>query len=279
MLCRNKERGEKAKDDIISTSGNDNIFLHVVDVSEPSSIIQFVEDWYAVDDIKPVHCLVNNAGVLLNEKNTNSEGIESTFATNLLGGYILTQLMMPSMAICANNKEQSRVINVSSGGMYTKRMELDNIENYPHPNYDGVDAYANTKRCQAYLNETWAKMYKNKSIHFYAMHPGWSATPGVATSLPSFNDKLGDKLRTPEQGADTIVWLAVSSKEPSPKLESGLYYFDRAPVETHFMGAGTQSTEEEINHLWEILDNHYKSKLDKISPKLETILDDFYKKQ
>merc|ERR1712232_1107877 len=102
-----------------------------------------------------------------------------------------------------------------------------------------------------------------------------SATPGVAKSLPTFNDKLGDKLRSSEQGADTILWLAVSPKEPTPKLESGLFYFDREATNTHFTGAGTQSTEQEIKQLWDVLDKHYNHYIkDNISAKLNTILDE-----
>ena len=62
--------------------------------------------------------LVNNAGVLLNDKKLNSKGIEVTFATNLLGGYILTELMAPILISSGNQDNPSRVITVSSGGMF-----------------------------------------------------------------------------------------------------------------------------------------------------------------
>jgi len=226
MLCRNEERGNKAKDEISEKANSNSVYLHIVDISEPSSITDFVNQWYEED--KAVHCLVNNAGVLLNEKQTNSQGYETTYATNLQGCYILTELMLPALVSGATKETPARVVTVSSGGMYTKKLELDNIETYPHQNFDGVDAYANTKRAQIYLSEQWAKKYSEKHpIHFYCMHPGWAATPGVEKSLPSFSERLADRLRSPEEGADTIVWLSVANSDPSPLRETGQFYFDR----------------------------------------------------
>ena len=69
----------------------------------------------------PVHVLINNAGVLLNEKKTNSSGLETTFATNLLGGFLLTEMMMPILVSSGKESDPARVITVSSGGMFVCR--------------------------------------------------------------------------------------------------------------------------------------------------------------
>ena len=108
-------------------------------------------------------------------------------------------------------------------------MDLDGIEHYKGEEFDGTDAYANTKRAQVYLTELWAKRYSNVNpVNFYSMHPGWARTPGTQKSLPPLFDKLN--LREPAQGADTGVWLSVADKA-SIKQETGLFYFDREPVE------------------------------------------------
>eukprot|EP01018_Ginkgo_biloba_P015830 Gb_22748 [translate_table: standard] len=96
------------------------------------------------------------------------------------------------------------------------------------------------------LTEKWAELYGDRGIGFYSMHPGWAATPGVAKSLPSFSKALEGKLRTPEEGADTVVWLAL---QPKDKLHSGSFYFDRAEATKHLALAGTGYSADQINSI------------------------------
>jgi hypothetical protein len=81
------------------------------------------------------------------------------------------------------------------------------------------------------------------------MHPGWADTPGVASSLPGFRAVTRRLLRTPEQGADTITWLAAS---PEAARTSGVFWLDREPHVTHVF-PGTVPTPEERRQLWEAL--------------------------
>jgi NAD(P)-dependent dehydrogenase (short-subunit alcohol dehydrogenase family) len=91
--------------------------------------------------------------------------------------------------------------------------------------YDGVTAYARAKRVQVALNGEWARRYPEGPI-FSAMHPGWADTPGVQHSLPRFRRLTAPILRTPEQGVDTVLWLA------SHDVPSGLFWLDRTPRST-----------------------------------------------
>jgi NAD(P)-dependent dehydrogenase (short-subunit alcohol dehydrogenase family) len=91
--------------------------------------------------------------------------------------------------------------------------------------YDGVTAYARAKRAQVALNAEWARRHPDSPV-FSAMHPGWADTPGVQQSLPGFRRVTRPILRTPEQGADTILWLAGS------EVASGLFWLDRKPRST-----------------------------------------------
>lgn len=100
------------------------------------------------------------------------------------------------------------------------------------------------------LTENWAEMYKDKGISFYSMHPGWAETPGVANSLPDFNKSLSGKLRTSEEGADTVIWLALQPKE---KLTPGAFYFDRAEAPKHLMFSATRGSHSLINNIVEDL--------------------------
>ncbi|KAK8597348.1 hypothetical protein V6N13_001961 [Hibiscus sabdariffa] len=243
MVCRNKERGETALSKIQSSTGNPNVHLEICDISSISEIKSFASRFSSMDI--PVHVLVNNAGLLENKRVTTSEGFELNFAVNVLGTYAITELMLP---LLEKASPDARVITVSSGGMYTSPLTSD--LQFSNGQFDGVTQYGRNKRVQVALTEKWAEMYKNKGIEFYSMHPGWAETPGVATSLPDFNKLLSGKLRTSEEGADTVIWLALQPKE---KLVSGGFYFDRAEAPKHLKFVGTSQSHGIIDSIVDTL--------------------------
>lgn len=191
-----------------------------------------------------IDVLVNNVGVLLPARQSTSEGLEATFATNLAGHFLLTNLLLPRLAAGS----PGRVINVSSGGMYSERIKPDDLQFEERP-YSGTAAYSSSKRAQVILTEMWARRFPKHEVVFHAMHPGWARTAGVAQSLPTFNRVMKPLLRTPAQGADTIVWLAAADE---PTLTTGKFWFDRAEAPTHLI-KGTRETAEDRARLWERL--------------------------
>ncbi|KAI3961646.1 hypothetical protein MKW92_019538 [Papaver armeniacum] len=232
MVCRNKERGEAAVSKVQSATGNQNVYLEVCDLSSISDIKSCASRFYSKE--QPVHILVNNAGLIDNNRTTTPEGLEMNFAVNVAGTFCITELMLP---LLEKATPDARVITVSSGGMYTSPLTAD--LQFSESKFDGVLQYARNKRVQVALTEKWAELHKNKGIGFYSMHPGWAETPGVAQSLPDFSERMSGKLRTSEEGADTIVWLALQPKE---KLVSGSFYFDRAEAPKHLPFAGTSGS-------------------------------------
>eukprot|EP00091_Calanus_sinicus_P008879 TRINITY_DN21149_c0_g1_i1.p2 TRINITY_DN21149_c0_g1~~TRINITY_DN21149_c0_g1_i1.p2 ORF type:complete len:109 (-),score=32.47 TRINITY_DN21149_c0_g1_i1:51-377(-) len=88
---------------------------------------------------------------------------------------------------------------------------------------------------------------EHTEVHFSVMHPGWADTPAVRNSMPDFYEKMKDKLRTVEQGADTVVWLAVA-KDPVTK-PSGLFWQDRSSVSTHLPLAWSRTSRQEEDRL------------------------------
>ncbi|KAJ3686565.1 hypothetical protein LUZ61_015729 [Rhynchospora tenuis] len=241
MVCRNKERGEAAQSQIQSNTGNPNIHLEICDLSSVKDIRTFVSQFSSND--KPLHVLVNNAGILENNRVITPEGLELNFAVNVAGTYTMTELLMP---LLEKSSPDARVITVSSGGMYTSPL-TKNLQ-FSENNFDGSLQYARNKRLQVALTEKWAEKYSNKGIGFYSMHPGWAETPGVAKSLPGFSEKLQGKLRTREEGADTAIWLALQPKE---KLVSGSFYFDRAEAPKHLLFSGTAGSHSNIDSIIE----------------------------
>lgn len=195
-------------------------------------------------ELDRIDVLINNVGVLLPEREITDEGLEKTFATNLAGHFLLTNLLASKLI----ESEPARVVNVTSGGMYSERIRPDDLQ-FETGSYTGTASYARTKRGQVILTELWAERLRDAGVVVHSMHPGWAKTAGVATSLPLFNKLMNPLLRTPEQGADTIVWLASS---PEVAESTGTFWFDRRVAPTHILES-TREGETDRKELWDRL--------------------------
>ncbi len=192
-----------------------------------------------------IDVLVHNAGALSNERHTSPDGIELTVASQVVGPFLLTALLLPALRAAV----PARVITMSSGGMYASNLEVERLE-MTDADYKGAEQYARAKRAQVTLNEMWADRFAASGIVFQAMHPGWADTPGVAASLPVFRNVVGPLLRTPEQGADTLVWLAADEGEPL--AETGCFWLDRRRRSIHRLPTTRRSdTAARRRALWE----------------------------
>jgi hypothetical protein len=132
--------------------------------------------------------------------------------------------------------------------MYTQKIQVDDLQSQSG-SYSGAVAYARAKRGLMILTEEWARRWAQDGIVVNAMHPGWADTPGVVTSLPEFHRITGRVLRTPEEGADTIVWLAAATE--AGKV-SGEFWLDRRP-HLKYVLPGTRETLAERSRLLEAL--------------------------
>ena len=216
MLCRDPARGAEARDAVARECGGERVHLAIVDMSSLASIRRFARDFPR----SHVDVLVHNAGVLPHEKKLTDDGVELTFATSVLGPFLMTGLLLERLS----RSSDARVIFVASGGLYAQRLDLALLD-VEAASFDGVRAYANAKRAQAILAHVLADRYRGAApITFASMHPGWADTTAVRTSLPKFHKTMEKVLRTAEQGADTVVWLAASQR---PKGTNGKFWFDR----------------------------------------------------
>jgi NAD(P)-dependent dehydrogenase (short-subunit alcohol dehydrogenase family) len=239
LLARNEERGARVRDEIASATGNDDVRVCLCDVSDLDDVRAFDARFAGAEPRLDV--LVNNAGVMPAERRLTPQGNELTFATNVLGPFLLTNLLTPLLVASA----PARVINVSSGGMYTQRLDVDDLQSAAGA-FDGTKAYARTKRAQVVLTEIWAQRLAGTGVVVHAMHPGWADTPGIVTSLPRFHRLAGPLLRTPEEGADTIVWLGAADE---PERSSGGFWHDRRRRPTHRV-PWTKESPAERERLW-----------------------------
>lgn len=245
MIARTEHKLLKAMHTIKSINPNCKLQACVVDLSEPKQIYDFCK---TLQNNK-VDILINNAGILIHKKEFNSLGVEKTWAVNVVAPHLLTRELLSSLG----RSDDARVINVSSAGMYVKALKLEDL-NYEKTKFDGIDAYANSKRAEVILNKMWADQVVDKNITFNSMHPGWVNTQGVQVALPKFYRVMKYALRTPEQGADTVIWLAISRRVQG---QSGYFWFDRKSVSSHAFG-WTMETKEERKNLWELVESQTK---------------------
>lgn len=244
IIARNREKAKQVCLDIIDRTGNPHVDFMCADLSLMKDIRGVAKQ--IKDSKKSMDILINNAGALFNERKETSEGIEQTFATDLLGVFHLTTLLTDSL----KKSPDARIINVSSGGMYTQKIDVHDLENR-HPPYNGAKAYARAKRGIVILTRLWAERFKKDGITVHAMHPGWVDTPGIERSLPKFHELVNHFLRSPKQGADTIVWLATSKKG---EASTGRFWMDRRPHET-VVFPGTSESGRERELLWKKLND------------------------
>lgn len=218
LVGRSSERLERVRSDLIARHGEDRFPSVVTDMSSLASVRGAVGEVLATEPRLDV--LVDNAGAIYPERTLTAEGLEATFATMVAGPFVLVAGLLPLLEASGDG----RVITVASGGMYAQRLPLDDLQ-YERGRYDGTLAYARAKRASVALIREWASRSEG-AVRFDAMHPGWVDTPGLAEQLPGFHRLMDPILRTPEEGIDTIIWLAT---ERDPGRPDGRFYLDRRP--------------------------------------------------
>ena len=187
--------------------------------------------------------LVNNAGAMPDARTASPDGHELMFATHVLAPIALGTLLAGVMSASA----PARIINVSSGGMYTQPLPAGDWES-DRTWYGPTKLYARTKREQVVITEVMAERLRDRGVVVHAMHPGWADSEGIRRAMPTFRKLAGPILRTSDDGADTIVWLGAA---PEPLRETGLFWHDRRPRPTHYRLGAPPDEDQARAGLWE----------------------------
>jgi retinol dehydrogenase-14 len=236
---RNAERGKQALQEIREESGNDRVELILADLAVQDKVRRLAQEFREHHDRLDV--LVNNAGLMLSERTETSDGIETQLAINHLAPFLLTNLLLDLLKESA----PSRIVTVSSDGHRWGKLDLDDLQS--RTRYRGMQVYGTTKLANIMFTYELAERLEGTGVTANCMHPG-----GVNTN---FGNKQGGPMnllfrlfkpfmRTPEQGADTLVYLA-----SSPEVEgmTGKYLADRK-VKAASNAAYDESTRK---RLWE----------------------------
>jgi len=168
MLCRDGEKSEQIHKEIVSQSGNENVFLISVDLSDPLSIrsaVEKIKNEYQVIDV-----LVNNAGLYKVKRDETEKGIEMSFAVNFLAPFMLSQMLLDNLEASGNG----RIVNVVSELYKSGKIDLDNL--MLKTGYKVGDAYANSKLATVLYTVELAKRTSKTGVTVNALHPGVLAT-------------------------------------------------------------------------------------------------------
>jgi NAD(P)-dependent dehydrogenase (short-subunit alcohol dehydrogenase family) len=218
MAVRNPEKGERARRAVMGATGRE-VEMAVVDLGSRKSIRAFARDFAARHPRLDV--LVNNAGIWSERRQVSPDGTELVWATNVLGYFLVTDLLLPLL----KEARKARVVNVASqlaGGL-----DLADVQ-FERRAWSGRAAYAQSKQADRMLTWALARRLSGAGVTANAMHPGFVATEifGKGGGLVSLGASLYSKIRgrRPEEGADTVVWLAASAEVDG---RSGLFWIDR----------------------------------------------------
>jgi NAD(P)-dependent dehydrogenase (short-subunit alcohol dehydrogenase family) len=226
LACRDPQRGEAARQEIAESTGSSAVELGIVDLGRQASIRQFARDFLASH--RELHVLVNNAGIWSTRRHETPDGIEETWAVNVLGYFLLTELLLDRL----RESSPARVVNVAS--QLAGDLDVEDVE-FRRRTYSGVSAYSQSKQADRMLTWALARRLEGSGVTANAMHPGGVNTPlfakggGLLGMAASVYAKVAAK--TPAAGADTVVWLASA---PEAAGQSGEFWIDRRKVRCRF---------------------------------------------
>jgi NAD(P)-dependent dehydrogenase (short-subunit alcohol dehydrogenase family) len=238
LLGRDRQRGESAARGVRRRVPNAEVVVEECDLGSLAAVAEFAADFS--QRVPALDGLVHNAGVMTDRRTESPEGHELTLSVHVLGPHLLTSLLRPVLT------DGARVVFVTSGGMYSESLAVDDPE-YREGEFSGVTAYARAKRMQVVLTQRWAEELAASGVGVHVMHPGWADTPGIQASLPRFRTLTRPILRTPAEGADTVVWLLA---EPRLDPATGAFWMDRAPRPTHYLHRHEES-DADRKRFWE----------------------------
>lgn len=224
MVTRNINKGEGVRELIRARSDNNAIELLQADLADLSQVRRLAEEFRARHDRLDV--LVNNAGLYVEKRAETVDGFEMTLAVNHLAPFLLTHLLLEPLKAAA----PARIVTTSSGAHMAGRINFDDLQS--KRNYKGFAVYSMSKLANVLFTYELAERLRGTGVTANCLHPGMVATNfGLSgNSMTSLFFQLARPLmRSPEKGAETVVYLASS---PNVANATGKYFSDMRPATT-----------------------------------------------
>ncbi|MFX1304542.1 MAG: SDR family oxidoreductase [Promethearchaeota archaeon] len=238
MVCRDKERGDKAQKEIIEQTGNNQVDLLLCDLSSKEQIRKLVKEFK--EKYQNLHILINNAGIMLKKRELSVDGIEMNFAVHVIAPFLLTNLLLDVL----KKSTPSRIINVTSAAHRRAKIDFEDLQN-KNKKYRLFTVYGISKLGEMLITYELSRKLDGTGVTANAVHPGLVNT-NLGRDQSNFSQWFARKFfKSPEEGAETSIYLATS-----PEVEgiTGKYFINKEP---------RQSSEESYNleyaeKLWKI---------------------------
>ena len=245
FTSRDTDKGNKTKDEIISLTENNNIHMLICDLASLKSVKECSQEY--LRKFKQLHVLINNAGVWDFKRKESTDGIEHTFAVNVLAPFLMTQQLLDTL----KESKPSRIINVTSG-LHSGTINFDDIEF--KKGFSGFKAYRQSKLALILFTRILSRKLYCTGVSVNCVHPGM-----VSTQLGRDAGWLSNLIfrtlgRSPEKGAETSVFLA-----SSPDMESvtGEYFYERKVEKSSPESSDMEAAEK----LWDLCMEYIKDYL------------------
>jgi NAD(P)-dependent dehydrogenase (short-subunit alcohol dehydrogenase family) len=225
LVCRNREKGQAALEEIRRESGQSELDLLIADMSSQASVRALAEQ--IRQKCSRLDVLINNAGAAVRTRTLSAEGIEMTVAANHLGAALLTLLLLDLLKASA----PSRIMNVSSEAQRRSRPDMNDLE-FERRKYNSFAAYGQSKLLMNAFTFELARRLEGTSVTANCLHPGVVAT-NIWGADPPFLFRLIIALAKPfmlnsKEGAAVSLYLASS---PDLAQTSGQYFVKSKPAE------------------------------------------------
>ncbi|WP_138431551.1 SDR family oxidoreductase [Fodinibius saliphilus] len=240
MVCRDEKRAEQAKRDIINDTTHTGIEIMLADLALQHDVRELANR--ITQRYEKVDLLVNNAGLITNEREVTIDGIEKTLAVNHLSPFLLTNLLGAHL----KRASQARVINVASEVHRLGAVFFDLNDLQVHNNYAPIKAYGISKLCNIMFTHELAKRWADTTVTTYSLHPGITRTQLAeeASWLMKLFYFIGKPfMRSPKSGAQTSIYLATSDDVAE---KNGKYFRNRKKRSPASIGYDDSIT----NKLW-----------------------------
>jgi retinol dehydrogenase 14 len=223
LVGRDEAKTRRSVDEVKQRANAPHVESLLCDFSSQASIRALAEAYRAKYDRLDV--LVNNAGTVNTTRTVTTDGIESTFAVNHLGYFLLTNLLLDLLVKSA----PARIVVVASSGHYRGDLNFDDL-GFEKGGYGIMKAYQRSKLANVMMTRSLAKRLEGKGVTANSLHPGvvatniWTGAPGWAK--PILSVVRGLFMITPEEGGKTLTYLATS---PEVEGKTGLYFEKNQP--------------------------------------------------